>query len=49
MPREKSLFRKLVCHISAQATVRSRSMESEPESAVRKRSLVTLRGAVSVL
>lgn len=51
MPREESLSRRMVCEIVSKAAIRSsrRRMDSEPKSAARRRSLVTLRSAVSVL
>ena len=51
MPNEESLWRRMGCEMVSKAALRSRRMrmESEPESAAVKRSLVILIRAVSVL
>lgn len=51
MPIEESLFKRMECEMVSKAAVRSsrRRMESEPQSAERRRSFVILRRAVSVL
>lgn len=51
IPIEESLSRRIVCEIVSKATLKSsrRRMDSKPESAARRMSLVILRSAVSVL
>lgn len=51
MPMEESLLRRMGCEMVPKAALRSRRMrmESKPESAAMRRSLVIFMGAVSVL
>lgn len=51
MPMKESLFRRTECEMVSKAALRSsrRRMDNKPESAERRRSLVILRRAVSVL
>lgn len=51
IPIDKSLLSKMECEMVSKAALRSSRMrmDTEPESAERRRSLVILRRAVSVL